>query len=257
MSCRSPKMLMLWWGRRKNNAFLLAHVLSKAKEAVSHVWEVHWESLSQGSKEWIAGWRDSSSHVTPPPTPHSQGNPYHTGCSPSGVSMSSPSQAAAPQGWGWAAHHHTGCSPSGGGKTSPSQAAAPRGEDDQPPQGWGGSAEGQQYRGAPAWCSRSGGRSRGSTPAAHPRGHTPGTGNPRGGRGAAPWTRSLSPRTRPQSGWRCPCGTAAGSPGLGNHHPPAGTFTGSDRTPLGLLSPLEGHTGDQTHKVFHSRECAL
>lgn len=85
MCCRSTKILMLW-GRRKN-AFLLAPVLSKAKEAESHLWKVHWVSLSQGSQEWTAGQRDSSSHVTH--TPHIQGHPHHPGCSPSGVRVTS------------------------------------------------------------------------------------------------------------------------------------------------------------------------
>lgn len=123
-------------------------------------------------------------------------------------------------------------------------------------------ARAEQYRGGPAWCGRSGARSRGSTPAARPRARTPGTGNPRGGRCAAPWTPTPSPRTHPQRGWQRSCGTAAGSPGVWNLHPPAETFPVSEGTPLLLLSPLEGTcqhgaAGDQTHKVFQSRKCAL
>lgn len=105
------------------------------------------------------------------------------------------------------------------------------------------SRKGWQYRGAPARCGRSGGRSRGSTPAARPRGRTPGTGNPRWGRCAAPWTPSLSPRTHPRTGWRSSCGTAAGSPGVRNPHPPAETFTASKTTPLAPLSLWRGTAG--------------
>lgn len=120
---------------------------------------------------------------------------------------------------------------------------------------------GVTYRGAPAWCGRSGPRSRGSTPGARPRARTPGTGNPRGGPCAAPGTRALSPRTRPQRGCPGSCGTAAGSPGLRNLHPPAETVTASPRSPL-ELPPLCGgsvRTALQgiAHKGLHGRKCAL